>query len=62
MLQVNVLGRTLEYTWEVTDAAMASGAISGGLGATTEIFAPIQGFFHVASLAQLDLQVGMWKL
>ena len=43
----------LNYAWEVTPAAAAQ----GGRGATTELFAPVQGFFQVPRIS--DLRVRM---
>lgn len=47
----------MQLSWEVTDATLAAGAASGGRGATTVLFAPVQGFFAVPHAEQLDIQV-----
>ncbi|CAK0783442.1 hypothetical protein CVIRNUC_006641 [Coccomyxa viridis] len=46
---INSKYRVLNYAWEVTPAAAAQ----GGRGATTELFAPVQGFFQVPRISDL---------
>jgi hypothetical protein len=55
--QVDTIKKVLELSWEVTTQTLAAGAASGGRGATTVIFAPVQGFFAVRTIAQLSIQV-----
>ncbi|CAL5220637.1 g2681 [Coccomyxa viridis] len=45
--------RVLDLDWVVTDAALSQGS----RGATTEIFAPVQGFFQVATVSDLQIKV-----
>ena len=56
--QVNTTAKVMTLTWQVTADTLAAGAASGGRGATTEVFAPVQGFFTVPSVEQLSIQVG----
>ncbi len=55
--QVDSIEKVMQLSWEVTAATLAAGAASGGQGATTIIFAPVQGFFAVPKASQLDIQV-----
>ena len=55
--QVDTVNKSMVLSWQVTAATLASGAASSGRGATTEIFAPIQGFFAVARAEDLVIQV-----
>nr|QOL01077.1 putative extracellular protein CSOL_010 [Pseudococcomyxa simplex] len=55
--KVDSIDKVMQLSWEVTDATLAAGAASGGRGATTVLFAPIQGFFAVPHAEQLDIQV-----
>ena len=54
---MDTVERVMTLTWEVTEQSLAAGASSGGRGATTVIFAPVQGFFAVRTIAQLNIQV-----
>lgn len=47
----------MALTWEVTAATLALRAAHGSAAATTEVFAPAQGFFGVATPAQVAVQV-----
>ena len=51
--QINSKYRVLNYAWEVTPAAAAQ----GGRGATTELFAPVQGFFQVPRISDLRVRL-----
>ena len=55
--QVDTTAKVVTLSWQVTADTLAAGAASGGRGATTEVFAPVQGFFAVPSLEQLSIQV-----
>ncbi|CAL8464543.1 g4078 [Coccomyxa elongata] len=55
--KVDSIEKVMQLSWEVTTATLAAGAASGGQGATTVIFAPVQGFFAVPKASQLDIQV-----
>ena len=52
-MQIDSKYRRLDMNWLVTDAALAQGS----RGATTEVFAPVQGFFQVATAADLQITV-----
>lgn len=54
---MDTVKKSMVLSWQVTADTLASGAASGGRGATTEVFAPIQGFFTVATAADLLIQV-----
>lgn len=56
-MQVDLVNKVMTLSWQVTAATLASGAASGGRGATTVVFAPVQGFFAVSSVARLSIQV-----
>ena len=53
MVQIDSKYRVLDLDWVVTDAALSQGS----RGATTEIFAPVQGFFQVATVSDLQIKV-----
>lgn len=57
LAQVDAAAKKVTLSWEVTGATLAAGAGSNGVGATTVVFAPLQGFFGVSSPSQLDIQV-----
>lgn len=52
-VQMDSKYRIVEMHWVVTVAALAQGT----RGATTEIFAPVQGFFQVPTVADLKIDV-----
>ena len=52
-MQMDSKYRVLDLSWQVTSAALAQGS----RGATTEIFAPVQGFFQVATVSDLHITV-----
>ena len=56
-LQVNAGNKTVELSWEVTADTLALRAEHGSKAATTEVFAPAQGFFGVATPEQVKVQV-----
>ena len=53
LVQIDSKYRYLDLNWVVTDAALAQGA----RGATTEIFAPVQAFFQVSTVSDLQITV-----
>lgn len=53
LVQIDSKFRRLNMNWVVTSAALSQDA----RGATTEIFAPVQGFFQVANVADLQITV-----
>ena len=61
-MQVDLVNKVMTLSWQVTADTLASGAASGGRGATTEVFAPVQGFFAVASVARLSIQVQLQQV
>jgi hypothetical protein len=54
---VDAGAKSVSLSWEVVGATLAAGAASGGQGATTVVFAPLQGFFGASSAAQLRILV-----
>ena len=52
-MQIDSKYRTLDLNWQVTSAALAQGS----RGATTEVFAPVQGFFQVPTVSDLQITV-----
>jgi len=52
-MQIDSKYKYLDFAWEVTAAAAAQ----GGRAATTEIFAPVQGFFQVPTVQDLQIDV-----
>ncbi len=53
MVQIDSKYRVLDFDWVVTEAALSQGP----RGATTDIFAPAQGFFQVATVSDLEIKV-----
>jgi hypothetical protein len=56
-MQVDLENKVMTLSWQVSAGTLAAGAGSGGRGATTEVFAPVQGFFAVSSVTRLSIQV-----